>query len=71
MQCTLNSYVKYVGKEIFEEGVCTSNWARVLENHSYQDRRELYKTPDLVADIKIRGLEWFVDVIRMDQVRLA
>jgi hypothetical protein len=34
---------------------------------TYQELRELYKDPDIVADIKQKRLEWFAHVVRMDQ----
>jgi hypothetical protein len=34
-----------------------------------QKLRELYEHLDIVADIKRKRLEWFVNVVRMDQGR--
>jgi hypothetical protein len=46
-----------------EQGVC--------ESRMHQVQRELYKTPDLVADIKRRNLEWLGHVIKMDQTGMV
>ena len=34
-----------------------------------QELREVYKDPDIVADIKRKRLEWIGHVVRMDQGR--
>jgi hypothetical protein len=46
-----------VEEEHFKEGVWPTNWARGLKNQTNRELRELYETPDLVADIKRRKLE--------------
>jgi hypothetical protein len=48
---------------VTEQGV----W-RIRRN---EELRELYKAPDLVADIKSKQLEWLGHVIRMDQRRVV
>lgn len=43
----------------------------ILRIRANQEPKELYKTPDLVADIKRWRLEWLWHVIKMYQIRVA
>jgi hypothetical protein len=64
---TLNMWGRTILRKVCgpvtEQGV----W-RIRRN---KELRELYKAPDLVADIKRKGPEWLGHVIRMDQRRVV
>jgi hypothetical protein len=58
-------------RKIMKKSVWASNGTRVWIIRRNEELRELYKAPDLVADIKIKRLEWLGHVTRMDQRRVV
>jgi hypothetical protein len=59
-----------LGKKDFKENLWTEKRKRGMEIRSNLEVQNMYKSPDIVTEIKVRRLEWLGHVVRMEYIRL-
>jgi hypothetical protein len=59
-----------LGKKDFKENLWTEKRKRGMEIRSNLEVQNMYKSPDIVTEIKVRRLEWLWHVVRMEDIRL-